>query len=229
MVFVRGVWVVLPIVMSGYCPVIHADNLAWELDGKLHVGTWSSDRSLDSWSGVFPATMALQGKLHLTDTMRLFADGRVGDAVYFGEDRYAVAREIYLDYSLNNADIRIGKQLLPWGRADRINPTDSLTSRDYRWLAPEEEDQRFGNTGVRYAHHLGDYTVTGVWLPYMRSSRIPLDPTSVQQVAGHQPNNRDNFALKLDYTGTGLDGSLSFYNGIDSMPSLELNNRHLSY
>ncbi len=99
-----------------------------------------------------------------------------------------------------------------------------MTSRDYRWLAPEEEDQRSGNTGVRYAHHLGDYTVTGVWLPYMRSSRIPLDSTSVQRIAIHQPDNRDNFALKLDYTGIGLDGSLSFFNGIDSMPSPELNN-----
>lgn len=222
--FIRRQWLVLPIMISAYCPSIYADKLSWELDGKLHAGAWSSDRSLDNRSGVFPATLALQGKLNLTDTMRLFADGRVGDASYFADQRYAVAREFYLDYTLNHADIRIGKQLLPWGRADRINPTDSLTSRDYRWLAPEEEDQRFGNTGVRYAHHLGDYTVTGVWLPYMRSTRIPLDPTYVQQVAIQQPDNRDNFALKLDYTGSGLDGSLSFYDGIDTMPSLELNN-----
>jgi hypothetical protein len=62
----------------------------------------------------------------------------------------------------------------------------------------------------------------------MRTTRIPLDPAYVQQVAIHQPDNRDNFALKFDYTGTGLDGSLSFYNGIDTMPSLELNNASTS-
>lgn len=152
-----------------------------------------------------------------------FADGRVGESSYFGGDRYAVAREFYLDYSLGNADLRLGKQLLPWGRADRINPTDSLTSRDYRWLTPEEEDQRFGNTGVRYAHHLDHYTLTGVWLPWMRSSRIPLDPDSARIVAIHQPDNRDNFGLKLDRAGEGVDWSLSFYSGVDTAPSLEQN------
>lgn len=198
-----------------------AEYIDWELNGKANAAVWSSDRSLDSRSGVFPSTLALNAKAKLFDSAKVFADGRVGESSYFAGERNAVAREFYLDYSLGNADIRLGKQLLPWGRADRINPTDSLTSRDYRWLAPEEEDQRFGNTGIRYAHQLSNYTLTGVWLPLMSSSRIPLDPESARLVAIHQPDNRDNFALKMDSIGKGLDWSLSFYSGIDTAPSLE--------
>lgn len=198
-----------------------AESIPWELDGKANAAVWSSDRSLDGRSGVFPSTLALKAKARLFDGMKLFADGRVGESSYFGGNRYAVAREFYLDYSLGNSDIRLGKQLLPWGRADRINPTDSLTSRDYRWLAPEEEDQRFGNTGVRYAYHLDNYTLTGAWLPLMHSSRIPLDPESTRIVAIRQPDNRDNFGLTLDRAGKGVDWSLSFFSGVDAAPSLE--------
>jgi hypothetical protein len=89
MSYLRRAWLFLLILLVGYCASAYADNLSWELDGKLHAGAWSSDRSLNSRSGVFPATMALQGKLHLTDSLRLFADGRVGDTAYFSEDRYA--------------------------------------------------------------------------------------------------------------------------------------------
>lgn len=202
---------------------LHAESIHWELDGKVNAAVWSSNRSLDERSGIFPSTLALKGKVKLFDKVKVFADGRVGESSYFAGDHYGVAREFYLDYSLGNADIRLGKQLLPWGRADRINPTDSLTSRDYRWLAPEEEDQRFGNTGIRYAQHLDNYTLTGAWMPLMRSSRIPLDPEPAQRVAIHQPDNRDNFALKLDRIGEGLDWSLSFYSGVDTAPSLEQN------
>ncbi len=197
----------------------------WQLEGKFQTGVWSSDRSLDNREAVFPSTLALKGNVNLADNLHVFAEGRVGYSDYFADkDRYSVAREFYVDYSLDNSnDIRIGKQLLPWGRGDRINPTDSLTSRDYRWLAPEEEDSRFGNTGIRYAHHFDDLTFTSVWLPYMRSTRIPLNPQYVSQVFIEQPDNRDNFAFKLDHTGASIDSSLSFYHGIDTMPSLELN------
>lgn len=58
----------------------------------------------------------------------VFADGRVGESSYFAGERYGVACEFYLDYTLGNADTRLGKQVLPWGRrTDRINPTNSLT------------------------------------------------------------------------------------------------------
>ena len=171
----------------------YAESELWQLDGKVQAGVWSSDRLLDSRDGVFPATVALKGKVNITDDLRLFADGRVGEETYFAGERNAVAREFYLDYNLENADIRVGKQLLPWGRADRINPTDSLTSRDYRWLAPEEEDARFGNTGIRYNYHLNDYTLTGVWLPSMSSTRIPLGSKYQSQVQIQQPQNLDNF------------------------------------
>ena len=35
------------------------------------------------------------------------------------------------------------------GRADRINPTDNLTPRDFTLLVPDDEDQRFGTAAIR--------------------------------------------------------------------------------
>jgi hypothetical protein len=209
-------------VLTCFSLLTMADD-AWQLDGKLQTGIWSSNRSLDNHEIIFPATVALKGKANLSDDIALVADGRMGDTAYFAGEKNAVAREFYLDYRQNDWDVRLGKQILPWGRADRINPTDSLTSRDYRWLAPEEEDSRFGNTGIRYNYHLSDYTLTGVWLPSMSTTRIPLGTPYQSFVEIKQPNNLDNFAIKLDYTGAAIDAALSFYSGVDTSPTLESN------
>ncbi|MBI3605573.1 MAG: hypothetical protein HY202_06050 [Nitrospirae bacterium] len=43
----------------------------------------------------------------------------------------------------------VGKQIVVWGRADGINPTDNLTPHDFTVLLPFEDDQRFGTTALK--------------------------------------------------------------------------------
>ena len=63
--------------------------------------------------------------------------------------KLGVIREAYLDLSHGPLDLRIGKQIIAWGRADRINPTDNLTPRDYTLLVPDDDDQRLGTPAVK--------------------------------------------------------------------------------
>jgi hypothetical protein len=39
--------------------------------------------------------------------------------------------EGFLTFRFARAELRLGKQIVAWGRADGINPTDNLTPRDY--------------------------------------------------------------------------------------------------
>ncbi|MDQ7065354.1 MAG: hypothetical protein Q9P90_14050, partial [candidate division KSB1 bacterium] len=50
--------------------------------------------------------------------------------------------EAYLDLHWENADLRLGKQFIFWGRADWVNPTDNITPWDFVNITAELEDYR---------------------------------------------------------------------------------------
>ena len=58
-------------------------------------------------------------------------------------------REAYVNAYLGPFDLRLGKQIIVWGRADALNPTNNLTPVDFRIRSPLEDDIRLGNVGAR--------------------------------------------------------------------------------
>ena len=56
-------------------------------------------------------------------------------------------------------DVRAGRQIIAWGRADGLNPTDNLTGEDLTLLAPDDDDRRLGTTALRASYYLGDVSV----------------------------------------------------------------------
>src|SRR5262249_24092505 len=58
-------------------------------------------------------------------------------------------REAYVNAYLGPVDLRIGQQIIVWGRADALNPTNNITPLDFRVRSPIEDDLRVGNVGAR--------------------------------------------------------------------------------
>lgn len=81
-------------------------------------------------------------------------------------------------------DLRIGRLILPWGRADGINPTDLLTPRDMAYRSPNEEDQRLGNFGAWVRLNLSNIAFEMVVLPQFRASRYPANMLDAVSVPG---------------------------------------------
>ncbi len=147
--------------------------------------------------------------------------------------------ECYADlysFLLPGLDLRIGKQRVAWGTADRLNPTDNLNPDDFS--DPLDFGRKFPTTAFMATYYLGDYTLTGVWLP---SLKPVLLPTTGFSISGDQPpvalppgiqimaqedhlllpeKKMENSMAAVKIAGNILntDFSLSYFRGHDDIP-----------
>ncbi len=193
--------------------------------GSLRGGYWSSSRDLDGREQLPVAALWLHGTWDPHPAASLLLDGWVRNDDLFHEEATAgKLREAYLDLRLGPVDLRIGRQIIVWGRADRLNPTDTLTPRDFTLLVPEDGDQRFGTTAVKATTRLAGLSLTGVLLPTFAPHVIPLRPppppsTSAERVPGDPVWQG---AFKIERTGGRVDWSASYFDGFDLFPDLQL-------
>ncbi|CAK0764207.1 DUF1302 domain-containing protein [Azospirillaceae bacterium] len=189
---------------------------SFELDHSLRAGYWSGSRSLDGTSHIPASSFWLRSQSHLSDNLGVKAEGWVaGNRPYVQDAPRFELREGYLSWSGENADLKIGRQIGVWGRADRINPTDNLSSRDYTSLFPNDDDLRRGNLMVKGGYGIGnDYTVSAYWLPEFRPNVLPTQ-RGANFLPDQQGNDPTQFAVKLDRSGGGFDWSVSYFDGLD--------------
>jgi hypothetical protein len=92
-----------------------------------------------------------------------------------GETRDLIVdlREAYVNAYLGVLDLRVGHQIIVWGRADAFNPTNNLTPVDLRVRSPVEDDRRIGNVGARAFVKLAPVRIEGVWMPLYAASELP--------------------------------------------------------
>jgi hypothetical protein len=131
-------------------------------------------------------------------------------------------REGYAQMSLGRLDLRAGRQVTVWGRADKVNPTDAWSTRDFALLAPNDDDQRLGVATLQATWNAGAYRAIALWQPEWRYPGLPLPPLppglSLRNVAPADPAQQ--FGIKLDHSGDGLDWSVSYAHSIDRTPDL---------
>lgn len=83
-------------------------------------------------------------------------------------------REAYVDLYFKNSDLRLGKQMLVWGRAEGTFITDLLTPVDLsEFLTQDFADIRQGVTALNYTHYFGSDFVQLVVNPVFNPNRIP--------------------------------------------------------
>ncbi len=206
-----------------------------QLSGSVRTGFWSSSRDLDDDSNLLNGSIWLQAVQKISEDNLLYAEGyvskqdmldrRTGDA----KNDKNVLREVYWDNSLGAVNTRIGKQIIVWGRADRFNPTDNLTPRDFTLLTPDDDDQRIGLPGVKTAYHAGTASITGIWFWDFQPNTIPLASGSPEVTFHSVPVEHPyrQGAVKIEQSGETIDWSLSYYAGFDLNPDLALSTESL--
>ena len=129
-------------------------------------------------------------------------------------------REGFIGWRNETTEFTLGRRIISWGRADRINPTDVINARDYTRLFPEDEQQKLGGTAVTLSHAFGAATVTALWLPEFRASIYPIPPVSgLSFRQGADRFEPDQMAVRLDYTGNNLDWSVTYFRGLNRNPA----------
>lgn len=181
----------------------------------------SGSRQLDRRSGAGQASAWVRTELGTAALGTVVADGwlRAQDHATGRDGR---VRELYWSYRTGPAQVKIGRQIMAWGRADGINPTDNLTPRDFTMLTPEDGDQRSGADAVQVILKSESGRLSGVFMPHASSHVIPLESIAGVRYATLAPPRDHQWAIKWDVTRGPVDGSISYFKGADLLPDLAL-------
>ncbi len=83
-------------------------------------------------------------------------------------------REAYVDFKgfiFDNLDLRIGRQRIAWGTADKLNPTDNLNPDDLEDIW--DYGRHLGSNAIKLSYYLGSFTFTGVFIPEFVPAVLP--------------------------------------------------------
>ncbi len=185
---------------------------------SLRTGWWSGDRALTDETDVKVASLWVRERLSSRDQGELVFDGWAQQR-NIGGQRHGRVREAYWHHEFDDYDLRIGRQIVVWGRADGINPTDNLAPRDFTLLTPEDGDQRYGADMLNLTRYVGDGSVALMWFPEAPSHTIPLVPLANVDYDIRQ-SGRSQWAAKWEWSAPNMDGSLSYLDGVYPLPVL---------
>lgn len=201
---------------SEYAPSLFSlDNVS----GSVRAGLWSSNRLLDDQQNMLPASIWLKFVSPSNNDLRVVVDAWAGNTDFAGNGPRGLIREAYFETSAGLLDVRVGRQIIAWGRADKLNPTDNLTPRNTTLLAVDDDDQRWGEFALKAVANFSGTKFIGAWLPTFSPDRLPL-PANVPQ---SYPEHEHSWALKLDREGGEFDWSISYYDGMNHTPDIAVN------
>ncbi len=148
-------------------------------------------------------------------------------------------REAYVDlysFLLPDLDLRIGRQRIAWGSADKINPTDNLNPDDMEDIW--DFGRHLGTSSMLATYYLGDVTLTAVFIPAFTPAVLPppewgkalsapfelpggLTPGNITDELALPDNTLKkgaSAAVKIARPILNYDVSLSYYRGRSDLP-----------
>jgi hypothetical protein len=139
-------------------------------------------------------------------------------------------RRLSATFARGPLTVDAGKQFIRWGKTDIVTPTDRFAPRDFVNVVDAEF---LGVTGVRGVVQAGAETVEAVWLPGLTPSRVPLVdqrwtvvPPAAAAIplvdAGATYPDGSQAGLRWSHTGAGFEYSLSFFDGFNHLPNIEV-------
>jgi len=83
-------------------------------------------------------------------------------------------KEAYVDLAFESFDLRLGNQVVVWGKSDGMPITDVITPIDLsEYVIPDFEDQRLGIPAAKLSYYIGDFTFEGVVIPWFYENNLP--------------------------------------------------------
>ena len=195
------------------------------ITGSVRTGYWSSTRDLDAEDHLGAGMIWMKSTRSLNNHVSFLAEGWASLRGPFDDgDATGELREAFVDLRFGKLDVRAGRQIIAWGRADGVNPTDNLTGEDLTLLVPDDDDCRLGTTAVRASYYLGDVSVTALWLPEFRGLKFPFPapPPGMTFERDVRDWPGDQWAVRVEQTGRAVDWSASYFDGRDLYPDLGL-------
>ena len=206
------------------------DDRPYELNGFIR-GAYFAGRGIDEdnieqKSGY--GEMGLKMRVRKADWGDGYAEIRFRKGHEFQESISEVdVREAYVNTYFGNFDVRMGHQIVVWGRADGFNPTNNITPQNMLVRSSVEDDRKIGNFLFRANYNLHPLRFEAIWVPQYRSSVLPIQlfpfPDYVELAPEELPDAdiaNSSFALRLNFQFNIIDGSLSYFQGFMPLPGV---------
>lgn len=197
---------------------------ALSFSGSFRSSYWSKDKTFSDKSNFLTGSLWLAVQSEEVEGYKFYSEAYV-QGENFARNNYSSGelREFYVKKSFAHMDIKIGRQINIWGRADKINPTGNLSIKDSTRLMTEDEDQRLGLFATQVSFNFDTYNLAALWIPEWRFPKYPVKPVSGVSVSELRPVGSENqFAIKLDNSGGDIDWSLSYFDGFNKVPDLKI-------
>lgn len=210
-------------IIAAVAPLATASVFAQDLPfGECRLGYWSSSRNLDHTQDITQGLCFSNWKPSISDSVSFgfSVQGHISNKRDTTGDK-ARLREGYVDIGSDDWSLRLGRQLIAWGRADRINPTDYFSPRNFTLLVPEDDEQRRGIDAALVQYHLNDSNRLSLVIARFEPHRMPQGLLPAGIVRSAEPDDAE-VAVKYDHIGNFLDWSISYYDGYDRFPRYRL-------
>ena len=83
-------------------------------------------------------------------------------------------RELYLTYSSDSYEFRLGKMIHSWGSVDENSPIDNASSLDYYYMFFGGTERKMGTLSGSLDYYKGNLKLNMVFSPLHSTNRIPL-------------------------------------------------------
>ena len=103
-------------------------------------------------------------------------------------------REAWLEYAAESWSLRMGRQIIVWGKADGLRITDNICPVDYRdFMNRQRDDLRLPVTAALLRVSGDTFSTEAVWIPEFRHSLYPEaeDPWGALFAVGKSPLIRE--------------------------------------
>jgi hypothetical protein len=173
----------------------------------------------------------IKGEVEKSELGRAFVEIRASA----GENRASEVefpldiREAWAETHAGPLSVRLGRQIVVWGRADSINPTNNITPMNAMALSSEYDDMRMGNELLQLNAKLSqEVNLTGIWVPRYRPDMLPFSMVTLREGVSLgdtvYPDDKiasSSWAVRMEMTTGPIDGSISYYQGYETLPGFD--------
>jgi len=195
-------------------------RLRAKLNLELNAKFTSSWQARISGKGAYDFAYAIQGRDEFTDE------------VLDNYEKELELGETYLQGSLiKSLDVKIGRQIVVWGKSDNIRVTDVLNPLDMREPGLTDiEDLRLPIAMSRLDYYIADWSSTGIAIHEIRFNKNPeygsdFYPSSTPPPHEDKPDSHcknTEYAVAINGIFRGWDISFYWADYYDDMPHMEL-------
>ena len=145
--------------------------------------------------------------------------------------------DAYLNLTGKRANLKLGNQIVRWGKADGFSPLDNLNPEDFRdGIGGRREDRKLQIPMVNLELFTGLFTLQGIYIPVFFESKYDIRETDwalfdhyeeqVGAVTVFDENPENTFengegGARLSSTIGGLDYAFSYFYGLEDVGTLD--------